>query len=284
MVEEGAWDGEEGDRRYLAPEVLQDKATTKADIFSAGLIVYQVLCGVYGSCRLYSLLSKTRLYVSEHVTRPPFSVSVVRRAIQARLDERNRNSSHVGMARALSPNHPSAPSSSPSRTQMLMGIHELPGNGEEWQSLRRAEPDNMQLIPACPEHESLAKVSFCLSLLPCARFFFRSASLSDHHPLALPSLSTLSLTLALLLPLSPVLNLSRQVVTWMIHPNPAKRPSAAGEDAVVAELCACAKSKPTSERRYTRQMSCAAYLANTHAWQRVLSWNSVFVGRRMPRN
>jgi hypothetical protein len=143
------------------------------------------------------LLNKTRLYLSKHGTRPPISVSVVRRALRERLDDRNRNSSHVGMTRTLSPNHPSAPSTLPSRTQMLMGIHELPGNGEEWQSLRRAEPDNMQVVPACPEHESLAKVSVYLSLLPCARtlFFARPTSLSDHHSLALPSLSTLSVTL-----------------------------------------------------------------------------------------
>jgi serine/threonine protein kinase len=36
------WDEEEGDREYLAPEILKDMASPAADIFSAGLVLYQV--------------------------------------------------------------------------------------------------------------------------------------------------------------------------------------------------------------------------------------------------
>jgi len=40
------WDEEEGDREYLAPEILQNVASPAADIFSAGLVMYQMLFGV----------------------------------------------------------------------------------------------------------------------------------------------------------------------------------------------------------------------------------------------
>jgi hypothetical protein len=42
VVENGEWEDEEGDKRYLAPELLQGRADFKSDIFSAGLIIYQV--------------------------------------------------------------------------------------------------------------------------------------------------------------------------------------------------------------------------------------------------
>ena len=45
VVENGRWEDEEGDKRYLAPELLQGSADFKSDIFSAGLIVYQMLTG-----------------------------------------------------------------------------------------------------------------------------------------------------------------------------------------------------------------------------------------------
>jgi serine/threonine protein kinase len=40
------WDADEGDGAYIAPEVLNEKATPVADIFSAGLILYQMLVGI----------------------------------------------------------------------------------------------------------------------------------------------------------------------------------------------------------------------------------------------
>ncbi|KAJ1476349.1 kinase-like domain-containing protein [Baffinella frigidus] len=40
------WDEEEGDREYLAPEILENVASPAADIFSAGLVMYQMLYGV----------------------------------------------------------------------------------------------------------------------------------------------------------------------------------------------------------------------------------------------
>jgi serine/threonine protein kinase len=40
------WDADEGDGAYIAPEVLNEKATSAADIFSAGLILYQMLVGI----------------------------------------------------------------------------------------------------------------------------------------------------------------------------------------------------------------------------------------------
>ena len=46
MVENGEWEDEEGDKRYLAPELLQGRADFKSDIFSAGLIIYQV-CSLF---------------------------------------------------------------------------------------------------------------------------------------------------------------------------------------------------------------------------------------------
>lgn len=36
----------EGDSRYLAPEVMQGKITTKADVFSLGLTLLEVVCSV----------------------------------------------------------------------------------------------------------------------------------------------------------------------------------------------------------------------------------------------
>jgi serine/threonine protein kinase len=40
------WDEQEGDKRYLAPEVLAGHASFAADIFSVGLILYQMLIGI----------------------------------------------------------------------------------------------------------------------------------------------------------------------------------------------------------------------------------------------
>jgi serine/threonine protein kinase len=40
------WDSDEGDGAYIAPEVLNEKATSAADIFSAGLILFQMLVGI----------------------------------------------------------------------------------------------------------------------------------------------------------------------------------------------------------------------------------------------
>jgi mitosis inhibitor protein kinase SWE1 len=40
------WDADEGDGAYIAPEVLNEKATSAADIFSAGLIIFQMLVGI----------------------------------------------------------------------------------------------------------------------------------------------------------------------------------------------------------------------------------------------
>jgi serine/threonine protein kinase len=37
------WDAEEGDGAYMAPEVLNNQPTVACDIFSAGLILYQLL-------------------------------------------------------------------------------------------------------------------------------------------------------------------------------------------------------------------------------------------------
>ncbi len=40
------WDADEGDGAYIAPEVLNEKPTSAADIFSAGLILFQMLVGI----------------------------------------------------------------------------------------------------------------------------------------------------------------------------------------------------------------------------------------------
>jgi len=40
------WDEQEGDKRYLAPEVLTGQATFATDIFSVGLMLYQMLLGI----------------------------------------------------------------------------------------------------------------------------------------------------------------------------------------------------------------------------------------------
>ena len=39
-------EAEEGDREYMAPELLNEHASHSADIFSAGLILYQMLLGI----------------------------------------------------------------------------------------------------------------------------------------------------------------------------------------------------------------------------------------------
>jgi membrane-associated tyrosine/threonine-specific cdc2-inhibitory kinase len=36
----------EGDSRYLAPEVMQGVASTKADVFSLGLTILEISCNV----------------------------------------------------------------------------------------------------------------------------------------------------------------------------------------------------------------------------------------------
>ncbi|EKX54954.1 hypothetical protein GUITHDRAFT_149912 [Guillardia theta CCMP2712] len=42
-IREDEWEDQEGDRRYLAPEILNSQATCKSDVFSAGLIIFQML-------------------------------------------------------------------------------------------------------------------------------------------------------------------------------------------------------------------------------------------------
>ena len=54
VVENGCWEDEEGDKRYMAPELLQGSADFKSDIFSAGLIVYQVPFATF--CFLLTML------------------------------------------------------------------------------------------------------------------------------------------------------------------------------------------------------------------------------------
>ena len=53
-IREDEWEDQEGDRRYLAPEILNSQATCKSDVFSAGLIIFQV---TYRPRPLHSLLS-----------------------------------------------------------------------------------------------------------------------------------------------------------------------------------------------------------------------------------
>ena len=40
------WDSEEGDGAYLAPEALNDQPTAASDVFSSGLILFQLLNGI----------------------------------------------------------------------------------------------------------------------------------------------------------------------------------------------------------------------------------------------
>eukprot|EP00960_Hanusia_phi_P051055 760577-Hanusia_phi.AAC.1 len=50
-IREDEWEDQEGDRRYLAPEILNSQATCKSDVFSAGLIVFQLpLLFLYFTC------------------------------------------------------------------------------------------------------------------------------------------------------------------------------------------------------------------------------------------
>ena len=75
------WDSEGGDGAYLAPEVLNDHATSASDVFSAGLILFLMMYGIvrlpgHGS-EWQRLRSGDNLFLDIPQERKPFNDSMV---------------------------------------------------------------------------------------------------------------------------------------------------------------------------------------------------------------
>ena len=168
VVENGEWEDEEGDKRYLAPELLQGRADFKSDIFSAGLIIYQV-CSLFHEYAHVYVYRQTDRQTDTHTERE-------------RERERDYNEptgpawQRAGVAwSGIASGHTHKNiQTTHTYTQMIMNLRDLPGNGPEWHRLRETPPHQIVVPVITPEYADIA-----------------------------------------------------QVVTWMIHPDPDFRPSAA---------------------------------------------------------
>lgn len=83
-IKSNDWDDEEGDREYLAEELLRCEASSAADIFSAGLILFQMLGGITrlpGNGEAWHNLREERVNVVDYAVREGYDLGLVSQAM-----------------------------------------------------------------------------------------------------------------------------------------------------------------------------------------------------------